>query len=82
MYYGPTLLEKAGFGSETNPNETLIVALPLAAMNAAGTVVAVFYIDKLGRRFIMLYYLPLTGVALMIIALGLGLHSYGATLQV
>lgn len=77
MYYGPILLGKAGFGNEDNVNSTLIAALPLAGMNALGTLIAVFYIDSLGRRFIMLRCLPFIGLSLLAIAYGLGLHGWG-----
>jgi hypothetical protein len=79
MYYGPTLLDKAGFGDPSNPNATLVDSLPLAGMNALGTVVAIFYIDKIGRRYIMLRTLPFIGAALLVISFGLGLHGWGTT---
>lgn len=80
MYYGPILLGKAGFGGNMM-NETLIDALPLAFVNSAGTLVAVFYIDKLGRRFIMLRSIPGIAISLIIVSLGLGLHSWGSTIN-
>jgi hypothetical protein len=54
----------------------LIDSLPLAAINALGTLVAVFYIDKLGRRYIILRTVPFVGLSLLVIALGLGLFNY------
>lgn len=79
MYYGPTILQYAGFGDKDDPNSLLIDSLPLAGMNALGTLVAVFYIDKLGRRFIMLRSLPFIGLSLLVVALGLGLNGFGTT---
>ncbi len=79
MYYGPSLLAKAGFGNSkagADEREKLIYSLPLAGMNALGTLVAVFYIDKIGRRYIMLRMLPGIGVSLLLISLGLGLHNF------
>lgn len=77
MYYGPTLLSKAGFGDPDNINSTLIDALPLAATNALGSVVAIFIIDRLGRRYILLRTVPIMGIALLILSAGLGMHGYG-----
>lgn len=44
MYYGPNILQKAGFGGEGG-NDILIDSLPLAFMNTVGTLIAVFYTD-------------------------------------
>jgi len=40
MYYGPDIMQAAGFGDKDNPKETLISSLPLAFVNAAGGVIA------------------------------------------
>ena len=45
-------------------------------MNAVGTIVAVFYIDKIGRRFIMLRMLPGIGLSMIAIGLGMGLKNF------
>lgn len=76
MYYGPTLLQKAGFGNKGSTNEALIDAIPLAFVNALGTLIAVFYVDKLGRRYIMLRTLPGVGTSLLVISAGLGLFNF------
>lgn len=81
MYYGPTILSKAGFGDPNSPNSTLIDALPLAGMNALGTFVAIFYTDKLGRRFILLWTLPFICLSLLVLSTGLGLHGFGSEVQ-
>ena len=77
MYYGPTILQKAGFGNPDNPNSTLIDALPLALMNFLGTIVVVIYIDKLGRRYIMLRIIPFISLSLLLLSAGLGMHNWG-----
>jgi SP family myo-inositol transporter-like MFS transporter 13 len=77
MYYGPKLLQTFGFGNGEGLNEALIDALPLAFINAAGTLVAIFFVDRLGRRYILLRTLPGVGISLIIVAIGLGLNSYG-----
>ena len=45
MYYGPSILEQAGLGGDTN-QETLVRSIPLGLINFLGTIVAVFYTDK------------------------------------
>ncbi len=40
MYYGPNIMEAAGFGDENNKQLTLISSLPLAFVNALGGVIA------------------------------------------
>lgn len=77
MYYGPTILSKAGFGDPNNANSTLIDSLPLAGINALGTLLALFYIDNLGRRYILLRSLPFVSFSLLILSTGLGLHGWG-----
>ena len=55
----------------------------MALTNAMGTVVVILYIDKLGRRFILLRLIPFIAMTLLILALGLGLNglSTGETFQ-
>lgn len=50
--------------------------LPLSGTNAVGTVIAVFFIDKLGRRYIMLRTLPIIGIAMFLISIGFIVHNY------
>ena len=45
MYYGPVIMQQAGFGGETD-RETLIRSIPLGAIIFLGTIVAVLYTDK------------------------------------
>ena len=64
-----------GFG-EGGEVDLLIDSLPLAFVNCAATLVAVFYIDRLGRRFILLRTLPGVGATMLLIGLGIGLFTY------
>ncbi len=75
MYFGPEILKKAGFGNDSDKNSLLIQSLPLALTNALGTVVAIFYIDKAGRRYILLRLIPFIAVTLLILATGLGING-------
>ena len=77
MYFGPDILQKSGFGDKDDPSSLLVASLPLAGMNALGTLIAIFYIDKLGRRYILLRMVPFIGASLLVISLGLGLKGYG-----
>lgn len=51
MYYSSVILKDAGFTGEDMP---VILSVPLALMNALFTVIAMFTVDRLGRRFMLL----------------------------
>uniref|UniRef100_A0A0C9RVJ6 TSA: Wollemia nobilis Ref_Wollemi_Transcript_10854_2744 transcribed RNA sequence n=1 Tax=Wollemia nobilis TaxID=56998 RepID=A0A0C9RVJ6_9CONI len=51
MYYSPTIVELAGFASN---QIALLLSLIVAAMNAIGTVLGIFLIDRCGRRLLAL----------------------------
>ena len=65
MYYSPTIVQMAGF---TSNQLALLLSLIVAAMNAAGTVVGIFLIDRCGRR--MLALASLAGVFISLLILG------------
>lgn len=46
MYYSPTIVQMAGFSSN---QLALLLSLIVAAMNAAGTIVGIYLIDRCGR---------------------------------
>ena len=60
MYYGPNIILSTGISVDGVDEKTLSILLniPLAAVNAIGSTVAVFVIDNMGRRFTMLRGLP------------------------
>ena len=60
MYYGPKIIIDTGIKIEGVSLERMgiILNIPLAAMNAIGSTIAIFVIDGKGRRFIMLRTLP------------------------
>jgi hypothetical protein len=74
MYFGPDILQKAGFGGDSK-NALLIESLPLALTNALGTIVAIVYIDKLGRRYILLRLIPFIAATLIFLSVGLGING-------
>ncbi|KAH9302071.1 hypothetical protein KI387_013654, partial [Taxus chinensis] len=51
MYYSPTIVELAGFASN---QIALLLSLIVAGMNALGTVLGIFLIDRCGRRILAL----------------------------
>ncbi|XP_061994161.1 inositol transporter 1 [Rosa rugosa] len=51
MYYSPTIVQMAGFQSN---QLAILLSLIVAAMNAAGTVLGIYLIDKCGRRKLVL----------------------------
>lgn len=60
MYYGPKIILSTGLKIEGMSQErmAIIFNIPLAAMNAIGSTIAILIIDSKGRRFIMLRTLP------------------------
>ncbi|KAI3794876.1 hypothetical protein L1987_37516 [Smallanthus sonchifolius] len=76
MYYSPTIVQMAGFGSN---RLALQLSLIVALMNAAGTVVGIYLIDHVGRRKLALS--SLTGVILSLVLLSTAffLESSGHT---
>ncbi|RIA08595.1 SP family arabinose:H+ symporter-like MFS transporter [Flavobacteriaceae bacterium MAR_2010_72] len=68
MYYAPEILKKAGFGVDSALMQTVIIGI----VNTLFTFIAIKYIDKLGRRTLLLW-----GVSGMVICLfGIGLLYY------
>ncbi|KAI4334721.1 hypothetical protein L6164_013433 [Bauhinia variegata] len=76
MYYGPTIIEMAGFGSN---QEALLLSLIVAGMNAAGTVLGIYLIDRAGRRKLALSSLSGASVALAVLSGGSYLESSDST---
>lgn len=56
VQYGPTLIENAGFASETIKDEiaAVILSLPLSFCRLLGTMIAIQVIDTRGRRKVLL----------------------------
>lgn len=78
MYYGPDILIQAGLtipGMDEDES-ALLLNIPLASVNAIGTLISCVYIDKLGRRFLMLRTLPFAAIGWLVTALGMYLNGY------
>lgn len=59
MYYSPTIVQLAGFAS----NETaLLLSLITAGLNASGSIVSIYFIDRTGRKKLLI--ISLVGVIL------------------
>ena len=73
MYYGPDIMKKAGIQlpGMTADESSLLLNIPLACFNALGTIMSVFFIDKLGRRYLILRVLPLIALSWFITAIGM-----------
>ena len=78
MYYGPDILITAGLTIPgfTDEKAALLLNIPLAFVNAVGTLIACLYIDKFGRRYLMLRTLPISCFGWLITALGMYLNGY------
>ena len=71
MYYGPEIIIDSGIsvdGIDDKEQLGIILNIPLALTNAIGTTIAVFLIDNLGRRFIILRTLPGVFVSLLLVS--------------
>jgi len=80
MYYGPQIILgtglKIGDLDTENPETGVILNMPLAFMNALGSAIATFYIDRMGRRYIMLRMLPGIFCSLILVAVAFYLSLF------
>jgi len=71
MYYGPEMIKQSKIFKDTENNTfILMAAVPLAFINFLGTVFAIFYIEKLGRKMIMLKTLPYCVIGMIMMSIG------------
>ena len=73
MYYGPDIMKKAGITIDgMSKNQTaLLLNIPLALLNGIGSTLSIFFIDRLGRRYIILRSTPVIAVSWFIAATGM-----------
>ncbi len=75
IYYAPTIFEEAGFKSAT---ASIAATVGLGIVNVVMTIVAIFLIDRLGRRPLLL--ISLAGMVFGLVALGADfIFSRGST---
>ncbi|PUZ47965.1 hypothetical protein GQ55_7G208000 [Panicum hallii var. hallii] len=65
MYYSPTIVQLAGFASN---NTAMALSLITSGLNAIGSVVSMFFVDRIGRRRLML--ISLVGIIVWLAVLG------------
>ena len=80
MYYGPDILIQAGvsINGMDQDESALLLNIPLAFVNAIGTLISAVYIDKFGRRFLMLRSRPVATIGWIITATGMYFVQYKA----
>jgi len=73
MYYGPSIMIAANItiGNYSEKISGLILNIPLSFTNAVGTILSIFFIDSLGRRYVMLRSLPVIVFAFLVVATGM-----------
>lgn len=73
MYYGPDIMRKAGIQiSGLNEDESaLALNIPLSFVNSLGSILAIFFIDSLGRRYIILRTTPFMALSWFIAGSGM-----------
>ena len=79
MYYGPEIIIDSGTtidGIDDKEQLGIILNIPLAFTNALGSLIAIFIIDDLGRRFIILRTLPGVFLSLCLVAYSMYLSIY------
>jgi len=74
MYYAPEIFKQLGSGTDTALLQTVIVG----AFNVTFTVVAIWTVDRLGRKPLMI----VGGSGMAVSLVGLGLAAYTATTEV
>lgn len=73
LYYAPTILENVGLGTVA----ALFGTIGIGAVNVAFTVVAIVYVDRIGRRPLLL--IGSAGMTVMVTVLGLVFYFAGAS---
>ncbi|XP_043688177.1 probable inositol transporter 2 [Telopea speciosissima] len=70
MYYSPTIVQLAGFAS----NQTaLLLSLITAGLNALGSIVSIYFVDRTGRKKLLI--IGLTGVVVSLALLSATFHE-------
>uniref|UniRef100_A0A2P2KUP3 Uncharacterized protein MANES_15G123900 n=1 Tax=Rhizophora mucronata TaxID=61149 RepID=A0A2P2KUP3_RHIMU len=54
MYYSPTIFQFAGFASKQT---ALLLSLVTSGLNAAGSIVSIYFVDRTGRRKLLIFSL-------------------------
>ncbi|XP_020226678.1 probable inositol transporter 2 [Cajanus cajan] len=70
MYYSPTIVQLAGFASN---RVALLLSLVIAGLNAFGSILSIYFIDKTGRKKLLLF--SLSGVVVSLVVLTVVFHE-------
>mmetsp|Transcript_15959 Transcript_15959/g.21741 ORF Transcript_15959/g.21741 Transcript_15959/m.21741 type:complete len:88 (+) Transcript_15959:920-1183(+) len=78
MFYGPVILISTGFTITGYSKEEsgVLLNIPVAFTNAVGSSLSLLMIDRLGRRYMMLRFLPLISLSLFTISTGMYLDFF------
>lgn len=78
LQYGPEIMINSGRSfDDGQPQELqgIMLSLPLTATNAVGSIIAIFTIEKIGRRKSMLYSIPVVSFFLVLISIAMHLSK-------
>ncbi|CAK8578347.1 unnamed protein product [Lathyrus sativus] len=70
MYYSPAIIQLAGFASNRT---ALLLSLVTSGLNAFGSILSIYFIDKTGRKKLLLF--SLSGVVLSLVVLTVVFHQ-------
>ncbi|KAI5385274.1 Fibroblast growth factor 3 [Lathyrus oleraceus] len=70
MYYSPAIIQLAGFASNRT---ALLLSLVTSGLNAFGSILSIYFIDKTGRKKLLLF--SLFGVVLSLVVLTVVFHQ-------
>lgn len=79
MYYGPSIMQQASYNG--SGAEALEAAIPLFCVGVVGMFCAVFLVDRLGRRTLLLWTIPPMTLCLACVSLGFYLLNYSPSHQ-
>lgn len=70
MYYSPTIVQLAGFASNRT---ALLLSLVTSGLNAFGSILSIYFIDRTGRKKLVLF--SLCGVVFSLVVLTVVFHQ-------
>lgn len=72
FFYAPMIFEQSGIGTDASFMQAVLVGL----VNLVFTVLAILYIDKLGRRPLLIAGLAMIAFCMLLLAYGFGVATY------